>query len=332
MGRRENPIAPCDKALESLVRWLRGHRTRAGLSYTQLADRIRQLAPDAGTRPVHCSADTLARAVSGRSMPRLEVVRAYARACGADAAEAQRLWKQARYRQSADAGRPAEPVQHITYVRNFAELRAALLDLYRKDGSRPYTELERASKGVLAHSTISRFVSGVTGRPTRQFVLVFAQMCGMRGVALNEWGHAWDRAEERRLAGPRHRTLRYPRPIIHYGGTQNIHFYETAGSSGVLRAMVPAAAKYETAGSSGVLRAMAPVAAKEAWAALTISEWQLGRRASLSKDPSSTTPAPAAERSTRSDPTPASVNYHGSSRPVQRPAPGHDDASPERAR
>ncbi len=88
-------------------------------------------------------------------------------------------------------------MQHITYVRDFAELRAALLDLYRKDGSRPYAELERVSNRVLAHSTISRFVSGVTGRPTRQFVLVFAQVCGMRGVALNEWGQAWDRAAPR---------------------------------------------------------------------------------------------------------------------------------------
>ncbi|MEU6965030.1 helix-turn-helix domain-containing protein [Streptomyces chrestomyceticus] len=282
MGRRENPVAPCDKALESLVRWLRGHRTRAGLSYTQLAERVRQLPPDAGARPVCCSADTLARAVSGRSMPRLEVVRAYARACGADVAEAQRLWKQARYRQGADGRRAAEPVQHITYVRDFAELRAALLDLYRKDGSRPYAELERVSDRDLAHSTISRFISGVTGRPTRQFVVVFAQVCGMRGVALSDWGQAWDRAEERRLKGPRQqRALRY-RPPIATDRTYHRHYYEIPGSGGEF---------VELSQMS-----------KEARAAWAISQWHQGRQPSPMQGLPSTTPAPAVVRTQASRP------------------------------
>ncbi|MFI0766165.1 helix-turn-helix domain-containing protein [Streptomyces sp. NPDC021218] len=200
MGRPENPIASCEKALEALARWLREQRAEAGLSYAQLAERTKDL-PAADGTSARCSADTLARAASGAAVPRLKTVVSYACACDADQAEAERLWKRARYRQSRAALRGAEPPPHISYVRNFAELRAALLDLYQKDGSRPYEELERTSSGVLAHSTVARFISGVTGRPTRQFVLAFAQACGIKGLALNAWGQGWDRAEEQRLGG-----------------------------------------------------------------------------------------------------------------------------------
>lgn len=204
MGRPENPIAPCDKALDALVRWMRGHRTKAGLSYAQLAERTRHLTLPTGAR-ARCSADTLARAASGLTVPKHRVVLAYAGACGADMAEAERLWKRARYRESRNRCHE-EPAPHISYVRDFAELRAALVDLYRKDGSRPYQELEEISGGALTHATVSRVISAVTGRPTRQFVIAFAKACGVRGVALNEWAQAWDRAEERRLGG--HRVIR----------------------------------------------------------------------------------------------------------------------------
>ncbi|WP_158092667.1 helix-turn-helix domain-containing protein [Streptomyces platensis] len=200
MGRREAPIAQCDKALKVLVRWLRDHRTRARLSYAQLADRTRHPARPANAR---CSAATLARAASGHVMPKRRVVLAYATACGADPAEAERLWKRARYHESLNQG-AEEPTPHIRYVRNSAELRAALVDLYRKDGCRPYQELEDISGGVLTHATVGRLISTKTrrptGRPTRQFVVAFARACGVRdGVALDEWGQAWDRVEELRL-------------------------------------------------------------------------------------------------------------------------------------
>ncbi|OSC66756.1 hypothetical protein B5181_16760 [Streptomyces sp. 4F] len=184
MGRRENPIVPCERELEKLARHLREHRARAGLSYQQLAARS------------GCSASTLIRAASGELVPKLKTVRAYAGACGGDPDETERLWKRARYR--AARSEAEGPVPHPRYIRNFAELRAALVDLYRKDGARPYRELERASDGVLAHATVGRFLRQEGGRPTRQFVLAFAQTCGMRGMALREWGQAWDRAEEQR--------------------------------------------------------------------------------------------------------------------------------------
>ncbi|MEU2718666.1 hypothetical protein [Streptomyces sp. NPDC007205] len=63
--------------------------------------------------------------------------------------------------------------------------------------------MELDSAGVLAHATVGRLISGKPGRHTRQFVLAFAAACGLKGVALDEWGQAWDRAEERRLGGSR---------------------------------------------------------------------------------------------------------------------------------
>ncbi|MFF7764210.1 helix-turn-helix domain-containing protein [Streptomyces griseorubiginosus] len=187
MGRRENPIAPCERELEKLVRCLRDHRGRAGLNYRELAERS------------GCSASTLIRAASGEQIPKLKTVRAYAAACGADPDEAERLWKRARYRAVRDG---QEPVPHPRYVRNFAELRTALADLYQKDGARPFRELEAASHGVLAHATVGRFLRQESGRPTRQFVRAFAIACGAKGKILHEWENAWDRAEEQRIGAP----------------------------------------------------------------------------------------------------------------------------------
>ncbi|MDX2692164.1 helix-turn-helix domain-containing protein [Streptomyces ipomoeae] len=184
MGRRENPIAPCDRELEKLVRYLRDHREKAKLTYKELAAR---------SKP---SASTLIRAASGEQMPRLETVRAYAVACGADPGEAERLWKRARYRavRSDEVDAP-----HPRYVRDFAALHVALVDLYQKDGARPPRELEDASEGVLAHATVERFLRQEGGRPSREFVRAFASVCGAKGLALRDWEQAWDRAEERRL-------------------------------------------------------------------------------------------------------------------------------------
>ncbi|MET9079950.1 helix-turn-helix domain-containing protein [Streptomyces sp. NPDC004232] len=193
MGRRENSIAPCDQELEKLVRWLREQRARSGLSYAQLAARLALLEPK-----FRCSASTLIRAASGIQMPKLRAVQAYALACLADVDEAERLWKRARYRAAPTGDCPAP---HPRYVRSFAELHVALVDLYRKDGSRPYRQLEMASNNMLARATVGRFLNKSGGRPTRQFVLAFAQACGAKGNSLEEWRQAWDRAEEQRLGG-----------------------------------------------------------------------------------------------------------------------------------
>ncbi|MFJ7280536.1 helix-turn-helix domain-containing protein [Kitasatospora sp. NPDC098663] len=187
MGRRENPIGACGKSLQALASWLRARRESTGLTYTRLAERTRY------------SGDTLTRAASGGSVPKLAVVLAFAEACGTDLAEAERLWKRARREALAEDARGKREAVHIHVIDNFADLHAALLALYAKDGCRPYRELSERVGGFgrLPHATVGRVLNRKSP-PRRDFVLTFAQACGVRGAALEAWGQAWDRADSRR--------------------------------------------------------------------------------------------------------------------------------------
>ncbi|MFE9137540.1 helix-turn-helix domain-containing protein [Streptomyces sp. NPDC007355] len=120
--------------LDSTVRercpfaWLRSMRRHAGLSYEELAERAAvKLLPD-GT-VARCGADTLARAAAGRRVPQLRTVLAYAVACGADPREGERLWKRARYEETLPLREREGHAKHIPYIRDFADLRIALIDL-----------------------------------------------------------------------------------------------------------------------------------------------------------------------------------------------------------
>ncbi|MFC8350986.1 helix-turn-helix domain-containing protein [Streptomyces sp. NPDC057280] len=187
MGRRENPIPQCSKSLHALVAWLRAGRTEAGLTYDQLATRTK------------FSADTLARAASGRSVPQnLAVVTAYALACNRSPKEAERLWKQAR----RDEARAQSVLSghrggvHISVVKDFADLHSAIVDLYRDDGSPPLRSLDArvGNVGRLPHSTVARVLKG-SSTPSRTFVAAFAEACNVRKADLPEWTKAWDRAD-----------------------------------------------------------------------------------------------------------------------------------------
>ncbi|MDG5801300.1 helix-turn-helix domain-containing protein [Streptomyces ossamyceticus] len=190
MGRRENPIGQCGKTLHSLAAWLRAGREAAGLSYTELAART------------DFSADTLARAASGRSVPRnLKVVLAYASACGLSVKEAEKYWKLAR-RDEAQAlmvlsGRRGGV--HISLVKDFADLHSAMLELYQNAGCPPLRSLDARIGGLgrLPHSTAGRVLKG-RSKPSRPFVQAFAEALSMRRSDLPEWGKAWDRADRAR--------------------------------------------------------------------------------------------------------------------------------------
>jgi predicted RNA-binding Zn-ribbon protein involved in translation (DUF1610 family) len=127
----------------------------------------------------------------------LDVVRDFANACNADPGEAERLWQRARY-EAAKESAPRESINavHIDYVQNYSELYAAIVELYRKDGCRSYRDLsERAGgHGRLPHTTISRVLSKEY-LPRRDFVMAFAQACGVQKSALDSWGMAWERAD-----------------------------------------------------------------------------------------------------------------------------------------
>ncbi|MFB1045206.1 helix-turn-helix domain-containing protein, partial [Streptomyces chrestomyceticus] len=88
LGRPERPVDPQAGPVERLAWELRRLRQRAGTpSYRTLA------------KTAHYSASTLAEAAKGERLPTLDVVLAYAQACGGDRAE----WE-ARWRAAAGAG------------------------------------------------------------------------------------------------------------------------------------------------------------------------------------------------------------------------------------
>ncbi|GAA3776608.1 multiprotein-bridging factor 1 family protein [Streptomyces phyllanthi] len=196
MGRRENPIGQCGRTLRSLAAWLRAGREAAGLTYEQLAART------------EFSADTLARAASGRSVPRnLDVVLAYARACDLSVKEAEKYWKLARRDEARAVGVLSghRGGVHISVVKDFADLHSAIVDLYQNGGSPPLRSLDARIGGLgrLPHSTAGRVLKG-RSTPSRLFVLAFAEVFGVRKSDLPEWGKAWDRADrDRRSARSR---------------------------------------------------------------------------------------------------------------------------------
>lgn len=143
----------------------------------------------------------MSRAASGGKVSSLAAVRAYAQACGADGNEAERLWKRARYKSMA-AKRPLSHRIHLDCVRTCADLHAALLDLYHRQGSPPYRQLEARAGGYgqLPHATIGRVLNGQS-RPRHDFVLAFAQACGEGSDSqLAAWTRACKRAEEDRIS------------------------------------------------------------------------------------------------------------------------------------
>lgn len=191
MARSEAPVTACRASLHALASWLRLQRAQSGLSLAQLSQHT------------IVSKATLSRAASGHGIPTLSTVRAYARACGASEDEAERLWKQARYEERSPQGEATQLI-HLDYVNTYADLHAHLLEVYRRDGSRPYRALEQQAggNGHLARTTICRVLTRKT-RPRRDFVLAFARACGVTGnVILQAWAHAWERAE----AARRHTT------------------------------------------------------------------------------------------------------------------------------
>jgi transcriptional regulator with XRE-family HTH domain len=190
MGRREQPIRPCSKSLQALASWLRSGREEAGLTYEQLAARTA------------FSPDTLARAVSGSSVPRnVKVVRAYAAACGLPEAEAERFWKLARRDEARAAGvlNGQRSGLHISVVKDFADLHSAIVEQYQNAGSPPLRTLDDriGGHGRLPHSTVSRVLKGKS-RPSRSFIVAFAEAVNVRRSELAEWGKAWDRADRDR--------------------------------------------------------------------------------------------------------------------------------------
>lgn len=185
MCRPEKPISTGNKALRELQEWLREQRARAGQSYRTLAVR-------AG-----CHATTLQRAASSDVVPRLQPVLNYARACDASPEDARRLWKAARYEEtrSGRSGR-SQRAPRPEFIRDVADLSAALQDLYEKDGSPPLRTMEqRAGRySVLPRSTAYRIINRQAVPHSLDQFRAYLRACEVPEEEWSAWETAWTRA------------------------------------------------------------------------------------------------------------------------------------------
>ncbi|MGW8453800.1 helix-turn-helix domain-containing protein [Streptomyces niveus] len=183
MGRREKEITTSNTALRELAEWLRAQRVWVGLTYRELAERS----------GVH--ATTLQRAASGDSVPQLMPVLAYARGCDAQPEDARRLWCRAR-REQARAGTSHSPVPSPALIRDFADLSAALRDLYEKAGVPSLRTMETRAGGFgsLPRSSAHRIVNKQTVPHNLDQFRAYLRACEVPAREWKAWEDAWSRA------------------------------------------------------------------------------------------------------------------------------------------
>lgn len=184
MCRPEKPLTTSNKALRELQEWLREQREHTGQDYRTLSVR-------AG-----CHATTLQRAASGETVPKLQTVLNYARACDASPEEARLLWKRARYEETRLRGGRSHPAPRPEFIRDFVDLGAALVELYEKAGSPPLRTMEQRAGGfgALPRSSAHR-IRNKQAMPhsLRQFQ-AYLRACEVPEAEWSDWEAAWTRA------------------------------------------------------------------------------------------------------------------------------------------
>ncbi|MFJ2701070.1 helix-turn-helix domain-containing protein [Streptomyces rochei] len=185
MCRPERPLTTDNKALRALQEWLRDQRARTGQGYRALAVR-------AG-----CHATTLQRAASGETVPKLQTVLNYARACDASPEEARRLWRRARYEQTRQQrGGRRLPAPRPKYIHDLVDLSVAVQDLYEKAGSPALRTMEQRAGGFgyLPRSTAHRIVTKQAMPRSLQQFQAFLRACEVSEEDRPDWEAAWTRA------------------------------------------------------------------------------------------------------------------------------------------
>ncbi|MFC9748734.1 helix-turn-helix domain-containing protein [Streptomyces niveus] len=176
------------RSTRELALWLRSQRQRSGMTYAQLAAQT------------GFSASSLSRAASGERLPSSTVVEAFAQGCGGDPRKAAALWRRARYTAYKKAADDEGTVAMLPdYIRNFAQLHAAALELYRRAGSPPLRQLEATGVGRyggLPRSSVSRLLRG-QAIPSKDLLIAFVRACSVTdGVETGVWEGAWERANQ----------------------------------------------------------------------------------------------------------------------------------------
>ncbi|MFK0238623.1 helix-turn-helix domain-containing protein [Streptomyces vinaceus] len=176
MGRPELPVDHTLPERGELAEVLRRCRTRARMSYDELA-------AETGLSPA-----TLKRAASGKTVPSEETVMTFVSACGGKLDGLRRLWLDARI---ADRGRlpqlrkPGLP----QFINGRRELSAALEYFYEAAGAPSLRRLVELAGGrhLLPVSTAGRIVNRQALPASRQQMVAFLTACGLTGRPLEQW-------------------------------------------------------------------------------------------------------------------------------------------------
>ncbi|MFK0187961.1 helix-turn-helix domain-containing protein [Streptomyces rubiginosohelvolus] len=200
MGRRENAVVADTKQSEALALWLRAQRERRGVTYAAMAKLINY----------QFTASMLSRGASGK-VPSRELVKAYAKACDADPADALRLWKAARrseeelrrrkeaatdFQDLATSVRSA--LTHPEVIETFGQLRRAMIQERAREGQ-PSLGFLQAEAGCradgrhrLPKSSLSAILRGAA-IPSRDHITAFMESVGASRRKVRRWEQAWDR-------------------------------------------------------------------------------------------------------------------------------------------
>lgn len=160
------------------------------------------------SRRTSLSVSTLQR-TSRRSgpVPREENVIAYVQGITRDpraVTDAMRLWRRARIEERGRLRTLGAPAP--AYVRNEADLLAALATAYEKDGAPPLRTLQRRGGNaggtvfVLPLANASRIINRIRLPTDQRQYEAFLTGCGIPEHALGPWREAWHRA--RRISPP----------------------------------------------------------------------------------------------------------------------------------
>ncbi|MEH0589794.1 helix-turn-helix domain-containing protein [Streptomyces sp. B21-106] len=193
MGRPEAPVDFTVPTLGYLAYHLRLMRHSAGLTYSELAERV-------GYSAAH-----LKRAASGGMLPTLEVSLAYAYGCLGNHDDPTPVWTVLELHRDASKAmeEAAREKQRSTvvpkpqYARDPADLSGAMRDAWSRAGKPSARIVESRTLGQLPRSTANVITKGRTvPRDFRQYV-AFLQACGISDRALQPWFRAWFKVVDR---------------------------------------------------------------------------------------------------------------------------------------
>ncbi|MGW8847774.1 helix-turn-helix domain-containing protein [Streptomyces xiamenensis] len=184
MGRRENPVDHTARRRGQLAEMLRGHRRKAGLTYSELAART------------GVSQATLKRAASGRYVARRATVEAFVTACGGDeeaANLATGLWQLA-WIEKRDRIKDLR-APHPELISDAADLSKSLQLVRESAGAPSLREIRRRSGDELALpvSSAARIANRLTIPADLRQLRAFLSGCGVPRARHTPWVKAWNK-------------------------------------------------------------------------------------------------------------------------------------------